>query len=436
MSFARGISYSLVSQIVSAAFQVLTGIVTARALGVEGRGIYTLFFSNGAVIATAMYFGITQAIIYDRNRRNIENDVLLGNALLLLVAQAAVLSLLIFAFHSNYSKQVIGAESVGMAVAFWLLVLVLLSDMVLSGLVLGNHFYGINSSYVAAQNIVFFVAALPTLGFVVSGELAIEIRLATAVCLCLAIWRISLAQLPFNRPKVSINVLGDSINFGMGSYAQNLIGMLNSRAGLALVGIFSSISEVGTYSVALLIISSIRLIPDAIGTILLPKLTTLEVEENTRLSALVFKGVILLSVGLCAVLVPISAPLILLLFGNDYAGAIVPTQIMLIGGLFGAAYQILTRVFTSDAKQKNSIVAAGTGLCAMCVASIVLIPEYGALGAAAGFMVGNILTAVLIVGLFCRSRKVRLAELLVPTRVEVVWVRDHAKAFFFSLYTK
>lgn len=436
MGFLKSISFSLASQIVSAAFQVLTGIITARLLGVEGRGIYSLFFSNGAIAATVTYFGITQALIYDRNRKNIDNAVLVGNGMIFLLFQAVLFAALLTATPRDIATQVIGGNSPWLVAGFWALVIALLGDMILTGLLLGNHLYGTYSSYIALQNIAFFMAALPAFLFVVSGEWAVGFRLVVLLLLCLGLWWVSLRKLSCNSMRVVPRVFLETLSFGSKSYIQNVIGIFNHRVGLALIGVFSTLSEAAIYSVALLIISSIRLIPDAVGTVLLPKLTTLESDEHTRISKLVFKAVIFCNVAMCAVLIPLTGPLILLLFGNDYASAIVPTQVMLIGGLFGSAYQILTRVFTSDAKQEYSILAAGVGLCGVCVVSVLFIPEFGVLGAAAGFVVGNILTTLPMVGFFCRSRKVPLMELLVPTRAEIEWVREQFKAVFLSRGSK
>ena len=76
MSFIKNVSFSVICQISCALIQLLTGIITARYLGPEGRGLYSLFFANAALLASFSSFGITQSIVYDKNVNKISYEIL------------------------------------------------------------------------------------------------------------------------------------------------------------------------------------------------------------------------------------------------------------------------------------------------------------------------------------------------------------------------
>jgi O-antigen/teichoic acid export membrane protein len=120
-------------------------------------------------------------------------------------------------------------------------------------------------------------------------------------------------------------------------------------------------------------------------------------------------------VGL-AVAGPIGIPL---LYGTAFRHAIMPLLILLPGVLLMAVYQILTRNFTSRAKQEVNIVAALTALGLNVGLNLLLIPRFGIEGAAIAHGVSYGSAAVILLVVFARESGHSLRDILLVGRTDV-----------------
>jgi len=103
---------------------------------------------------------------------------------------------------------------------------------------------------------------------------------------------------------------------------------------------------------------------------------------------------------------------VIFLFGIEYISAILVTRILIIAALLGVFYQVLTRYFTSEAKQIYSIISSTFGLTVGSICSIILIPEYGAYGAALAFMSSSFASGLLILIFFKNLTRFSLSSMV------------------------
>ena len=386
MSFLKNVSLTFSAQGVLALSQIFIGIITARYLGVEGRGLYSIFFSVAAIGANFAYLGLSQATVYFRNKEDIANNTLYGSVVIVFLFQSLVLAAALFHFPSDILVKLIGGDSPIMVQAMWAMLVVLLADILLSGMVLGNHQFSLHSSYVALQGLFALLVTLPLIFIPITVEHAIFMRVSVVGILLFFYWLIVSKKLALRNIVVDFTLLKRQLKFGFKSFLQNAIGLLNYRILLLLLGVVSSISNVAMFSVALLLVEAVRFLPNTIGTVLLPKLTTLEELELINFSTMVLKIVVVVSLFVTCFIFYYTKWIVLFLFGDEYSDAILVAKVLLIGGFFGSIYQVLTRVFTSQSKQEVSIISASLGLLVAVVLALLLIPNYGANGAAFGFL--------------------------------------------------
>ncbi len=423
MSFFRGVSQTFISQGLSALFQLLTGIVTARYLSLDDRGLYSLVFSVGAIAANIVYLGQSQATVYFRNRENVKNSILIGNTLFFLAIQSLVVLILWFFLPDNFFENVTGVVDFGISSVVFFLVVVLLADILISGIVLSHHLFSLNGKYISLQNLIILCVSLPIMLFSITGESAIIIRVLSMALLVSVYWFVVWNQLSIQKIGFDGSLLIEQLRFGSRSFIQNLIGILNYRIILALLGIISSLEDVALFSVALLIVEALRFIPNVVGTVLLPKLTTLSNAELTEFSTRTLKIVMLVNSFITPILIIFSELLIVSLFGDAYHDSVNALRVMLLGAWFGSVYQVLTRVFTSQAKQKSSIVSAFLGLSISVIFAILLMPEYGVLGAGIGFLFGNITTSIVMIIMFHRNHHVSYRNIFILSKDDIDFIR-------------
>ncbi len=113
------------------------------------------------------------------------------------------------------------------------------------------------------------------------------------------------------------------------------------------------------------------------------------------------------------------APQLPRIYGRDYPGMVVPLLVLLPGMLPSGLYQLLTRYFTSRARQEVNIAAAGIAVVLNVALNWVLIPRYGILGAALANGVSYGTAAVVLLVAFVRESGLSVSETLVPRATEI-----------------
>jgi O-antigen/teichoic acid export membrane protein len=213
-------------------------------------------------------------------------------------------------------------------------------------------------------------------------------------------------------------LLWETLRFGLRAWGGSLALFLNFRTDQILLGLLGSAAALGIYAVAVNASEVLLYLPAAIGTALVPAIAggepALRVERTLR----VLRSLLLVTLAGVAV-AALAGPLVLpLVFGQAYSGSVGPLLWLLPGALgFAVSGVFSSALLASGAPGRSSfgpLVALAVGL----VLDLVLIPPYGASGAAAAasaaFLAGG-LAALLAF----RGREGFPASALVPRRADV-----------------
>ncbi|OVE82412.1 hypothetical protein BVY04_01015 [bacterium M21] len=412
MSFAKAVSRTFISQVASAGMLLLVGILTARVLGPELRGMYSLFFTTVGFMLCFTGFGLSQANVYFLNQ-NESAGHLGGNSGLMIVIQSCILIASLLAGRYVFDFKFLASIDV---VTFFLLCtcgVIVVSDFVISGIVLGSHEYGLYNNNLVMQAGFILTVTLVSFALPKDGFCAILLRVIAVAAVFL--WFLFSAFRRIDLPDLSINypLLGRQLRFGMKNFFQNLIGLLNYKMYLFLLDSFVNRSAVGIFSVALLFVEILRFIPNAVGTVLFPKLTTIDDEsERSVLTARICRNTLFISVPILIGIAAMVTPVITFAFKKDYSGAVPIVCIMLPGALCGTLYQILTRYFSSRHQQHFSIISGISALLVAGTTSYLTIPIWGVKGAAIGFLCCNICLGLLMVVFFCAKTRLSPVKVL------------------------
>lgn len=159
--------------------------------------------------------------------------------------------------------------------------------------------------------------------------------------------------------------------------------MLKALAGEAAVGVYAAASRLG---------EAWYFLPMFIGTVLNPWIL-----EGRSLGAPVYRRRLIQlyaimfwsSLAVAVAVWVIAAPLIGLLFGADYAAAVAPLRIHVLGGVFLAVGIAGGKWYLAEGHTRGVMGKALLGLAVNLVANAVLIPRYGVCGAAAATAAGH-----------------------------------------------
>ncbi len=384
-------------------FGLGTGIITARLLGPHDRGLFTVLLLLPQTLVNFAKMGVAQANVYYIRRRGAAVATVASNSLVLCVVISGLLLLTCWLagdwFLAPFTK---GADRAAIWLALALVPFVMIESYFLSVLQAVEEFtaYNMQSIYKAVFGFVGIAVALLALHGRLWAALLSQVTVIAAANLWLLyqVWRVAHFSWRWDA-----RVGRDTLAFGLKSYLQTLAAHLHYRIDLYLIAYFLNPAQVAFYSIAVNMTNPILQIPDAVGTVIFPKLAGSSVASAQARTAMTCRHTIFVTAVAAVVYAAIGSQVLTLAYGAQYAPAIPPMLMMLPGIIMISLYQILTRNFTSQNRQQVNIVAASVALGVNTTLNLILIPRFGIVGAAASTAVSYSLAAITLLFLFVRE---------------------------------
>ena len=405
-------------QIAMVAVGIVNGVIMARWLGASGRGTLQILMLMPIVLANFVKLGIPQASVYYMRRRG---------------ASAADV-----ASNSIWIACVTGGLAVGVCWMWrdWLLArflkqappelllpsLCLIPFMLLQFYLLGvaqaqQRFREYNLRQIAPNVLSLFglIVTLVVLHMGVAGAVWVQV----AIQVLMTVWMVVRVHREAHLHLRWTGALARGmLAFGRKSYVQTLAATLHLRIDQFMCAYFLMPADVGLYAVAVNLGGLLDKIADAVGTVMFPRLAGLGDSEAHAATTRVCRHTLFV-LALGAAGLALIAPQLPRIYGRDYPGMVVPLLVLLPGMLPSGLYQLLTRYFTSRARQEVNIAAAGIAVVLNVALNWVLIPRYGILGAALANGVSYGTAAVVLLVAFVRESGLSVSETLVPRATEI-----------------
>jgi O-antigen/teichoic acid export membrane protein len=216
----------------------------------------------------------------------------------------------------------------------------------------------------------------------------------------------------------------EALGFGVKSYAQNLTGHMHYRLDVYLLALFLPPAQVAFYTVATSIAEVVFYIPDSVGTVLFPRLSTEPVENIHKLTAEVARHTMLVTALVSMAMLAAGGFLIPVIYGQDYRAAVAPFFLLLPGVLAMAVYKVLTRNYSSRNRQQVPVFTAILALALNIVLNLYFIPIFGIIGAALASMISYAVSAVVLLFLFNRETGISLREILIVHPADLIRYRQ------------
>jgi O-antigen/teichoic acid export membrane protein len=246
-----------------------------------------------------------------------------------------------------------------------------------------------------------YIQVLPPL-LTLAGMLVVVVGLGGGVDAAVAVWTgayfVTMAfalvaardiWLPLRQAPLLDRAGRTILQLGLGMGLVQIVNLIGYRVELFVLDRFDGLSAVGIYSIGMQAAEAIWLIPAAIASAI-----TAPVVHDTAAGAahLVRRACVkgLLYTAAVAAAVGVTAPFVIPpLFGEEFDGAARPLAFLLPGVVLYAPVTILV-VYISirRARPRLSLLVSGVGLVVTTAMSFVLIPAYGASGAALASAIG------------------------------------------------
>lgn len=400
----------------------VTSVITARVLGPSDRGLLAVLQTQAVLTFSVLSLGLGPAITYYGARRPRLRPRLLAIGLghTLLVGVVALAAALAIGDRVLTWK---GQETSTALVILTALVVPasFLQVVTLSMLNATRSYRTVNVLNVVARIATFVVTliAVVLLGWGVAGALVVLLTLSLAFVLG------SLPELirgGIARPRKAL--VGAVVRYGGRVQVANIVRLAAGRLDVLLLAWLTGLDTVGIYAVALLVGEVVLQIPRSLGFVVMPLIAA----DRGGSSGLAARALRLNGTATLAAVVvaALAGPfLILVAFGVDFTGALVPFLLLLPGLWFTSAANLAAFVCSGRGRPGLTSLLAGVDAVATVVFDIALIPLYGSTGAALASSLAGIAFGVASIVALARLDRVPVRSLLVLRRFEM---REHAAA--------
>ncbi len=347
---------------------LITGIVTARALGPDGRGV-TIALTTVAQLAGFLFaMGVAQSLSYFIARRPEDGPSLLTSWTLMLVPLAAVAiavtELLLPTIFASDGDQAI---TIG---RWFMFIIVLVVGLELNyGLLLGTHdYFAYNGLRVAAP----LLAAVSLIVLWALDELTVESALiapnvaflfALVVGMARAVRRVGVGP-----PDLRLGL--SSLWYGIRGQGSTVATNVTARLDVAMLPAYVTTANVGLYSVATNVSLIVYQLSNTFAGLVLPAAAGDPDRGQIKVVGSLWASLVVAAV-LAAVLGVLAAPLVTLVYGASFRDAAEPLVLLLPGAVLFAGSSIVAagvyaagRPFTATFAQLLGMTVTVIGLFA------------------------------------------------------------------------
>jgi O-antigen/teichoic acid export membrane protein len=406
--FVRGVSATLLTRAAGVAIGVVTLTATTRLLGAAGRGQFAVAMTTLALILQLSNAGLHSSATYElsRNpaRRASIGGLLFWYAAICVGAIAAcvyVVALLDPNILPGIPLRVLGAALAAAPPAMFLMLagnalLGLGSATWFNGLDLGTKLIGL------VALVLFFTSSIVVLLLLYA---ALHFVVATVAYL-----KLIGAGAP-QRPGAAL--IGELAGFAGRIFLVNMLMFLVLRIDLFLVNAWLGTTEAGRYSVATQVAEMLNLLSASIAAILFPTLTAMSAERRWQSTLRVLRVTSIVLACVAAGVALVSRPIFSILFGPEFAPAVIALWLLLPGLWCLGLNSLLHQHLAAAGMPWFLVWATLAGAVANVWLNVALLPRWGIAGASvASSLTYGLLLVTTVVYLFTAAgRGYRTGEL-------------------------
>ena len=397
----------------------------ARSLGPSGRGTIAFITVTALVIARVAGLGVGEATTVYAARRSEARDVLLSNLVLFMLASSLLAAGLACAALQLLDELPAGLGQSELAI--------LIAGTLASALVEAGAAFLLGCGRLRRLALITATASwtYPLLLAVIWLSAGLTVTraalawVAAELLRALLLLRQSAHGVALVRPQPSL--LLESIRFGIRAWVGSFARFLNFRIDQILMGLLASEAALGIYAVAVNASEVLLYLPAATATALLPIAARTEPGERNQQTLRAFRSAALVTTG-AVVVASILGPLLLpIVFGTAFSASVEPFVWLLPGALGFAATAVFSNALLASTSPGLSSLGPVVSLVVGLALDIVLIPRFGATGAAAAASTAFLAGGFVAVFAYARRSPFAWTALLLPRRGDLDVIRALAR---------
>lgn len=383
---------SIAGTVVVQASGFVAGLLVARSLGAEARGVVALVALTYRQAAVVVSMGLDSALLHFGARAPHGLTAHSRRALLVGLGQGALAALagwvLLRTALANAVSPARGVATIAAVAAPAVLVLTY-GNAVLRG-----------AGRLVEASIMEGVAAVSTLAVVVAGVVTDRLWLAvlgaaagTMAGAALTAFLVHRLPAP-GEPRAGAAGWGALLRYGFAGHAGTVFQNLNYRIDFYVVALLLSATDVGIYALAVSLAEALLLLPDALALVVMQRAST---TPRTRATEVTLRLGLLAAVVGGGLLALAGRRLVPAVFGDGFADAPDAILALLPGILAIAVWKTLVHDLAGRGFPTVKSTSAGLALLVTLAADLLLIPPFGIVGAATASSIAYTAAAVVAV---------------------------------------
>ena len=407
MKFITNVVVTFLARILILLIGIATSVIVARILGPEGQGIYALAILLPSMIVTFANLGMARSTVYHMGKGTYPPKDLIGTVLassfIISLGSIIVGLIIVFFFGDSILPAV---PQVYLLLSLALIPFQLLFFQSLSGILLGlqeikrYNVLAIIHSISLLALVAFFLVGLDAgiAGVITANLLSLLLTVVVAF-----LWIPKFLNGVPSYFQLDKKILGSLFSFGYKAHLGNTVSFLHLRIDIFMLNYFLNPLTVGLYVISVTVVEKLWMLSQSVSTVLYPKVAAMKDEEQRkRFTPLVSRSILLITILGACLLFGLSNWLIPLLYSEAYLPSVEPLQVLLIGIVAVSVERILGNDIDARGKPMIGTYIASASLVANIVLNIVLIPQFGIMGAAWATSITYSLASIVRLFIYCR----------------------------------
>jgi O-antigen/teichoic acid export membrane protein len=221
-----------------------------------------------------------------------------------------------------------------------------------------------------------------------------------------------------HEPGVSMRGLARSVlRYGGYVYGANLLHYVATRGLLIILSYFYAAEHVGFFSVALVLVETVLVVPSVVGQLLFPQSSKASFDYG--LTDRIIRFNVYIGLLTIAVVLLLAEPIVEFVLGAAYRPVSVAFVHLTPSILFMAVPRILSYVLSGQGHPEYPLVAAALSLVIGGGVALAIVPSHGIVGAAWAANLISGITAIVTTYGYTHLRGVRVGEVFAPRRSDV-----------------
>lgn len=408
-SSALGVRATLVGTAFPPVATLATYAIVAQVLGPEDRGFVAAAMAPFLLVSSALTFGLPEALTYFESKGEIRRARTRLLALTVLFAAGLLGTILTFLASDRLSH---GNSDLRRSLV---LVTMLASPALVCAGLRGIALARQRWKLVAAERILGAIARLAAIALTAAvfgltstnAPLILGATLSVSGVLYLRlIWTRSGREEEPLAPEASMRRMH---GYGGRAWLGAIAGILLMRLDQLLLTPLSSLEQLGFYVVAVNVAEASLVFNAAVREVMFSRQASKTNHEQlaraSRVSTVVTLVLVLASAAACPFAIP-------LLFGVEFSASLTPALILLVGVLLGNPGSVVGAGLAASGRPELRSYSLLAALTVNVGLLLILAPHYGAVGAAAATLVGNVVSAGLNIAWYCKLNKVPPSKIL------------------------